>query len=124
MASAACSPDKAAGRSTGSADGAGVGTTSATALAARAPFLLVLNETYNPLWRASYPGGVAAPVAIGATQMGFLIPHTGDFEFRIEFVPQAAHDLGLGVALAALVLVLAALVWPAARRLRAHAHRA
>jgi hypothetical protein len=86
------------------------------------PFALVVAENYAPSWRAVYPDGEATPFPVGYARMGFVIPASGDYDVRIEFVPQRWHNVGLIVSGLTLLLSGGWLVWPAARRL-AHSGR-
>ena len=86
------------------------------------PFALVVAENYAPSWRAVYPDGEATPFPVGYARMGFVIPASGDYDVRIEFVPQRWHNVGLIVSGLTLLLSGGWLVWPTARRL-AHSGR-
>ncbi len=79
---------------------------------ATAPFLLIVNETFQPAWRAVFPTGSTSPVAVGVTRMGFVVSETGDFPVQIEYRPQIAMDIGIAVSFASLLGVLLYLIWP------------
>ena len=68
---------------------------------ARGPFVLVVNETFHPAWRATWSGGDARPVPVGLARMGFVIDGAGDFSVQVRFAPQSAQHVGFGVTAAA-----------------------
>ncbi len=78
-------------------------------------FALVVSENYSPVWRAVYPGGEAIPFPAGYARMGFVVPATGDFVVKIEFMPQRWHDVGLLISGLTLMMVVGFLIWPVAR---------
>lgn len=72
---------------------------------ARNPFVLVLNETFHPAWRASWEKKEARPVPIGLARMGFVIDEAGDVPIQVRFAPQHAGNIGLGITLVTSLLL-------------------
>ena len=72
---------------------------------ARNPFVLVLNETFHPAWRARWEDKEARPVPIGLARMGFVIDEAGDVPIQVRFVPQHAGNIGLGITIVASLLL-------------------
>ena len=85
---------------------------------ARGPFVLVVNETFHPAWRATWSGGEARPVPVGLARMGFVIDGAGDFSVQVGFAPQPAQNAGLGVTAAAGAALVGLLVAVAVGRRR------
>ncbi len=85
---------------------------------ARGPFVLVVNETFHPAWRATWSGGEARPVPVGLARMGFVIDGAGDFSVQVRFAPQPAQHVGFGVTAAAGAALVALLVAVAVGRRR------
>lgn len=77
------------------------------------PFLLVLSDTYHPLWKAYIGNLEGAPHVVAYSVVnGFFINKTGDFDVTISFTGQRYADLGLRISGVTLVVVLAILVTP------------
>ena len=85
---------------------------------ARGPFVLVVNETFHPAWRATWSGGEARPVPVGLARMGFVIDGADDLSVQVRFAPQPAQHVGFGVTAAAGAALAGLLVAAAVGRRR------
>lgn len=83
---------------------------------ASSPFVLVFGEAYDPFWRVSLAGGKAAdPTRLYSTINGFPL-EGGKLVLTVEYLPQKWFERGLWVAIAALLLSLAYLLYSWSRR--------
>jgi hypothetical protein len=74
---------------------------------AKAPFVLVQSESFDPLWVARLAdGGEVEPVPMYATINGYPINRTGDFDLVLEYRPQRYFLYGLALSLTTLFLCL------------------
>lgn len=82
--------------------------------------ILVVPESTNPGWQASLGGRELAPVVVNGWQQGWVVPAgtAGSIDLTYRFDSLYRWSLGLGLALTALLLLLA--WWP--RRTSAHPH--
>jgi hypothetical protein len=58
------------------------------------PAVLVLAETYDPLWTVSGPGLEVGSVPVYGVTNGFAVDRSGTFEVTIEYEPQQSARLG------------------------------
>lgn len=78
---------------------------------ARRPFVLALAETYDPLWAATSPQGVAASLPLYGVINGFYLERPGSYALVVEYqIAQGARVGRLLTALVGLLLVIAYLV--------------
>ena len=85
---------------------------------ASSPFLLVLTEPYDRLWRA-YVGNVELkPVPVYGLVNGFLVDQTGVLSVRVDYALQNYFYLGTALSFTSLSLLLLVLVlvWRKERR--------
>ena len=68
--------------------------------------LLVLSETYNPLWKAFVNGNEISSIQTDSFINCFPISETGNFTVTIRFTGQNYADLGLKTSLVSLIVVL------------------
>ena len=82
--------------------------------------ILVVPESTNPGWQASLDGRELAPVVVNGWQQGWVVPAgaAGSIDLTYRFDSLYRWSLGLGLALTALLLLLA--WWP--RRTSDHPH--
>ncbi|WP_214321047.1 alpha-(1-_3)-arabinofuranosyltransferase domain-containing protein [Nonomuraea sediminis] len=72
---------------------------------------LVVNENYNPGWRATIDGGTLRPVRIDGWKQAWELPAGTAGTVRLEYLPDRPYFLALVVGLAGIALLaLAALV--------------
>lgn len=79
---------------------------------AKKPFVLVLGETYDRLWKATTQDGKTyEPIPLYSTITGFKIDKTGTFDLVIEYPPQRWFLAGLAVSITTILLCLAGLLY-------------
>jgi len=85
---------------------------------ASAPFVLILTEPYDTLWRAYVGNSEVKPTPIYGIVNGFLVNQTGAVNIRIYYTLQNYLYLGMAFSAASLSLSLLAvvLVWRKSRR--------
>ncbi len=76
------------------------------------PFLLILSESYHPLWKAYIDGEEISPIPVYSIVNGFYINKTGNFDVTIYFTGQTYTDIGLKITIVALIIVVALLLIP------------
>jgi glycosyltransferase involved in cell wall biosynthesis len=76
------------------------------------PFLLVLSESYNPLWKALVQDEEISPVPIYSIVNGFFVNKTGNLTITIQFIGQTYVDTGLTIALTSLLFTVAVILTP------------
>ncbi|MGC8895815.1 MAG: glycosyltransferase [Candidatus Bathyarchaeia archaeon] len=76
------------------------------------PFLLVLSESYNPLWKALVGDEEISPVPIYSIVNGFFVNKTGNLTMTIQFTGQTYVDVGLKIALTSLIFIAAVILTP------------
>jgi hypothetical protein len=76
------------------------------------PFLLVLSESYNPLWKLHVNGEEISPVIAYSFLNGFFINSTGNLEMTLHFAGQDYVDVGLKIASTTFVVTVAVLLAP------------
>ena len=74
---------------------------------ASSPFVLVLTEPYDRLWRAYIGNSEVKPTPIYGLVNGFLVNQTGALNIRIYYTLQNYLYLGIGVSAASLSFFLA-----------------
>lgn len=70
------------------------------------PFMLVVNEAYDPSWRAYVNGETYYPVPVFSVMNGFLINKTGQLKILIEYEPQRWFYYALTVSVVTLLTCL------------------
>jgi len=82
------------------------------------PFVLVLTEPYDRLWRAYIGSDVVKPIPIYGLANGFLVNETGTVSIRIYYTLQDYLYFGIVLSVASFFFALAAivLVWRKTRR--------
>jgi arabinofuranan 3-O-arabinosyltransferase len=101
----------------------------ARVIAAKAPFLLVLAESYASGWQLERPGASSAGVRhlpVNGYANAWLVPWTGTYEVRIQYSPERIAKAGRRVGLVAVLALLGSLgllrlrrsrpSWPALRQ--------
>src|SRR2546428_3245523 len=85
---------------------------------ASAPFVLILTEPYDRLWRAYVGTSEIEPAPIYGLVNGFVVNQTGVVNIRIYYTLQSYLYLGMGLSAASLSLSLLAivLVWRKSKR--------
>ena len=73
---------------------------------ASSPFVLILTEPFDGLWRAFIGSTEITPTPIYGLVTGFLIYQTGPVNIRIYYTLQNYLYLGMGLSLASLLLVV------------------
>ncbi len=83
-----------------------------------APFILILTEPYDTLWRANIGNNELKPVLIYGLVNGFMVNHTGTVNIKIYYTLQNYLYLGLGISATSLsfLLVAMALIWRKRKR--------
>jgi hypothetical protein len=79
---------------------------------ARAPFMLIQSEAFDPLWVAKFADGThvdATPMY--ATINGYRVNKTGDFDLVLQYQPQQFYWYGLVLTLMTLIFCIAVLLY-------------
>jgi hypothetical protein len=71
------------------------------------PFLLVLSESYHPLWKAYVDNKEISPMIVNSLANGFFINRTGNFDVVLYFTGQDVADIGLIVSGGSTIFVVA-----------------
>jgi hypothetical protein len=74
------------------------------------PFLLVLSESYHPLWKAYVDNKEISPIIVNSLANGFFINKTGSFDVVLYFTGQEVADIGLIISVGSVVFVVAAVL--------------
>jgi hypothetical protein len=77
---------------------------------ASTPFVLILTEPYDGLWRAYLGNNEIRPTPIYGIVNGFLVSQTGTLNIRIYYPLQTYLYLGVGLSVASLALCVLAVV--------------
>jgi len=77
------------------------------------PFLLVLSETYNPLWKALIENEEISSFPVYSFLNGFFINKTGNLNLTLYFTGQRYVDAGLKVALTSFLVCIGVILTPA-----------
>jgi hypothetical protein len=85
---------------------------------AEAPFWLIFNETYHPLWRAYIGNQEIEPMIAYSFLNGFLIERTGAFDVEIRFLGQRYVNTCIAVSAATCVALSLCFIYPALKRRR------
>jgi len=80
------------------------------------PFILVLDEQFDPRWSITDSTGLSfTHIQINGYANGWLIPHSGIFQFRLTFSPQKYYSLTLLASLFSAILALVIVAVPGSR---------
>jgi hypothetical protein len=71
------------------------------------PFLLVLSESYSPLWKAYVGNEGISPIIVNSLANGFFINRTGNFDVVLYFTGQDVADIGLMISGGSTILIIA-----------------
>jgi hypothetical protein len=69
------------------------------------PFFLVFSDSYDPLWTLHMTNGEAPHIITDSFLNGYLINETGDFNLTLSFEGQTYANLGVGISIAAFVVI-------------------
>ncbi|MAG37006.1 MAG: hypothetical protein CL878_12290, partial [Dehalococcoidia bacterium] len=78
-----------------------------TVTGARAPFLLMLHEHFDPQWVARVGGETIRPVLTAGVSNGYAITTLGSYPITLEYSGQRYYDLGLVISVVAGLVTLA-----------------
>ena len=79
---------------------------------ARAPYVLVFGESYDPLWSAKVGNReIASHWPVNGYANAWYVEELGSYDISIRFKPQQVVKLGLGLSGLGACLTLAALAW-------------
>lgn len=81
-------------------------------VSATEPFLLVLSETYNPLWKALIENEEISSFPVYSFLNGFFINKTGNLSLTLYFTGQRYVDAGLKVALTSFLVSMVIVLTP------------
>lgn len=89
------------------------------------PFLLVLSESYNPLWKLRVNGEEISPTIAYSFLNAFFVNSTGNLTMTLHFVGQDYVDIGLKIASITFVATVVVLITPSTvfRKLANGRHR-
>jgi hypothetical protein len=76
------------------------------------PFLLILSESYNPLWKVYINKQEISPITAYSFVNGFYINETGEFYITIHFTGQNFASFGLKLSLTTSLIVLILMLIP------------
>jgi glycosyltransferase involved in cell wall biosynthesis len=76
------------------------------------PFLLVLSESYNPLWKAMVENEEITSIPAYSIVNSFFINKTGNLTITIYFTGQTYADIGLKIALTSFLVTLVIIFTP------------
>jgi arabinofuranan 3-O-arabinosyltransferase len=82
-------------------------------IAAGAATYLEIHQNYNPGWTATMNGETLTPIVLDGWQQGFEVPAGGAGVISMTFTPERPYLIGygLGLLLAALLLLLGVFCW-------------